>query len=196
MRLGILGGTFDPIHYAHLFLAEDARVRYDLDEVLFIPNGQPAHKLPRAVADAEHRCRMVELATEPNMAFRASRIEVEREGPSYSVDTLRAFRRDYPSAELFFITGVDAVAEIGTWREAKEVARLTTFLAAPREGAPFESLADALDPDLGARVLPLSTPRVDISSTLLRERVRSGLPIRYLTPDPVVAYIEAHGLYR
>ncbi|HSV74545.1 MAG TPA: nicotinate-nucleotide adenylyltransferase [Chthonomonadales bacterium] len=196
MRLGILGGTFDPIHHVHLFLADDARRQHALDEVLFIPNGLPSHKLPRAFASAEHRCRMVELAVAGNPAFRVSRIEVDRDGPSYSIDTLRALHAERPDAEFFFITGADAVAELGTWHVATEVARLATFLAAPREDAPLEGLASRLDPALGVRVLPLDTPRIDLSSTLLRERVRQGLSIRYLTPDAVAAYIEAHGLYR
>lgn len=195
-RLGILGGTFDPIHYAHLFIAEEARARFGLDRVLFVPNGIPAHKKPYAVSPAEDRAAMVALAIRGNAAFECSRVELDRAGPSYAVDTLTDIQAAHPNAEVFFITGIDAVAEVLTWKRHEEVLRLATFIAAERPGYHMQMLRERLSEPQLARVLPMPTLPLDISSTDIRQRVREGLPIRYLTPDPVVEYIAEHELYR
>lgn len=196
MRIGILGGTFDPIHFAHLLVAEDARALLALDRVVFVPNGAPPHRGMRTSASAEDRLRMVELATAPNPAFEVSRIEVDREGPSYAIHTLEALQRERPGADLFFLTGVDALAEVGTWYRSADVLQLATFVAAARPGYPLAQLEAVLPPETMRRVTPLATTDLAISATEIRRRVADGLPIRYLTPDPVEAYIRSHGLYR
>jgi|SRR5579872_4912244 len=195
MRLGILGGTFDPIHNAHLFIAEEARVRVPLDRVVFVPNAVPPHKPSHDVAPARHRLAMAQLATRSNPAFDCSAVEIERPGPSYTVDTLKAFKADYPGAELFFITGMDTIPEIPTWRRPEEILRLCTLVAAERPGYALDMAEQELPAALQERVLPLPTTHLDISATEIRRRVREGLPIRYLTPDSVVDYIARHGLY-
>jgi len=196
VNLGILGGTFDPIHNAHLFIAEEARVRYELDRVLFIPNAVPPHKHSYAVSPTADRCRMVELAVESNPAFECSTLEIDREGPSYTVDTLRAIKASCPEAELYFITGIDTVIEIPTWFQPDEVIRLTHLIAAERPGYEGRLREQSVHEPLIQKVLPLSTTHLDISSTEIRRRVQQGLPIRYLTPDSVADYIHEHNLYR
>jgi nicotinate-nucleotide adenylyltransferase len=196
MNLGILGGTFDPIHYAHLFIAEEARVRYGLDRVLIVPNAIPPHKQSHPVGDPAHRVAMVQAAIESNPAFECSLVELERPGPSYTVDTLKRLLDQNAGAELFFITGLDTILEIPTWYRPEQVVQLTRFIAAERPGYSWDPGEQTLPEGLANRVLPLATPQLDISSTDIRRRVREGLPIRYLTPDPVIGYIECHGLYR
>jgi nicotinate-nucleotide adenylyltransferase len=196
MRLGIMGGTFDPIHYGHLYVAENARLQYQLDLTLFVPNRIPAHKKAYAVSSAEHRFAMTRLAIADNPCFQPSRIELDRPGPSYTVDTLRLLRQAYPMAELFFITGLDAVIEIATWRRHEEVLQLCTFIAAPRPGLSAQTIHERLPPNALARVALLEGHHLAISSTDIRDSVRRGLSIRYLTPDPVVEYIRHNRLYR
>jgi nicotinate-nucleotide adenylyltransferase len=196
VRLGLLGGTFDPIHYAHLLIAEEARVEHRLDRVLFIPNGEPSHKTPEAVTAANHRYEMVRLATASNPAFECSRIEMDRPGKSYTVDTLHAIKAQFPGADLFFITGMDTIAEIPTWHKPEEIAGLCTFLAAERPGYDLDAILPTLPSYLSGKVLPIPGVLLDISATELRERVREGRTIRYLTPDAVVEYIAEHNLYR
>jgi nicotinate-nucleotide adenylyltransferase len=196
MRIGLLGGTFDPIHHGHLFIAEDARLRLNLDRVLIVPNGIPPHKKPYDVAPAEHRMRMARLALCDSTVLEADDTEVSAPGPSYTVQTLRAMRERYQNDEIVFITGVDAVAEIGSWREPDEVVRLSSVVAVSRPGYEFAALEAAVPARLLAHIRTLETPEIGISSTAIRERVAHGLPIRYLTPDPVVAYIARTGLYR
>ncbi len=195
MRLGILGGTFDPIHQVHLFIGEEARVRLKLDRVVFVPNSVPPHKRPRCIASAEERYEMTVLATRSNPHFGCSRVELDRPGPSYTVDTLRALQTEHPSAELFFIIGLDAAAEISTWRQPEEVIRLARLVTIPRPGYTAEELRAAIPPAYRTRMEMLETPELGISSTMIRERVGAGLPIRYLTPDAVVEYIAERGLY-
>jgi nicotinate-nucleotide adenylyltransferase len=195
MRIGVLGGTFDPIHYAHLLVAEDARVRLALDRVLFIPNGAPPHRSLQTAASGLDRLRMAELATASNPAFEVSPIEVNRDGPSYAVETLEHLKQNQPAAELFFIAGIDAIAEIGTWYRSADVVRQCRFVAAARPGYDFAQLERTLPTDTLARITPLPSPHLAISATQIRERLREGLPIRYLTPDPVVAYIAERRLY-
>ncbi|MCC6729763.1 MAG: nicotinate-nucleotide adenylyltransferase [Chthonomonadales bacterium] len=196
MRLGILGGTFDPIHFAHLLVAEDARVQIGLDRVLFIPNGTPAHKSAAETTSPEHRVAMVERAVRANPAFEASRLEIDREGPSYTADTLAALHEANPGADLFFLTGSDAVAEIATWHRPAEVLRLSTIVVAARPGYSLDWLCGVLEPRYMERLVPLTSAYLDISATAIRERARCGLPVRYLTPDPVAAYISEQRLYR
>lgn len=197
-RIGIMGGTFDPIHHGHLVTAEEALVQFNLDKVIFMPTGQPVAKSHERVTPAEHRYLMTVLATATNPDFEVSRMEVDREGPTYTVDTLRALRAHYGAAtELFFITGADAVWEILTWKDPAEVAGLATFIAATRPGY---DLARGLQMHerlaTGFSIEHIEVPALAISSTDLRRRVAERRPIRYLTPEPVVAYILKNGLYR
>src|SRR5687767_9660460 len=168
MRLGIMGGTFDPVHNGHLIAAEEARAACGLDEVVFVPAGRPWQKAERQVSSGEDRYLMTELATVTNPAFCVSRIELDRDGPTYTVDTLRALS----GPELWFISGADAVAQILTWKDPEEVLSLATFVAATRPGHRTEGL----DP----RVRVLEIPALAISSTEIRQRVREARPVRYL----------------
>ena len=195
MRLGIMGGTFDPIHYGHLFIAEEARVHFRLNSVLFIPNGNPPHKADGEVTAARHRYAMTLIATHSNPAFGCSPIELNRPGPSYTVDTLDIVREQHPGAELFMITGVDAVAEILTWKRHEEVIQKTKFIAAIRPGFGLDTLKDRLPRSYLERILLVGSTALGISSTDIRQRIRQGHSIRYLTPDGVVDYIVKHQLY-
>ena len=200
-RLGIMGGTFDPIHYGHLLMAEEARQAFALDEVVFVPNA-PAG--PRIVAKKEYlvsspedRYAMTRLATASNPCFSASRLELDRPGVSYTIDTLRAFHRLYPQLKaLYFITGADAVLEILTWHEHEQLARECRFIAVTRPGFVLERLEKIADAEFLKSVSFLPIPGLEISSTDLRNRVRQSRSIKYLTPEPVEAYIGQHGLYR
>lgn len=194
MRTGIMGGTFDPIHYAHLFVAEEARLRFELDQVVFIPCGTPAHKKTYAVSAAEHRYAMTLLATAGNPYFRCSRIEIERGGVSYTVDTLRQWRQLYPHQELFFIVGADALTQMTSWKDPECICKLAHIIAASRPGFVLERLH--LPEKLCRHVYVMEMPLLDISATDIRNRVRRGASIRYLTPDSVVQYILKHQLYR
>ena len=195
MRLGIMGGTFDPIHYGHLFIAEEARVRFHLDRVLFIPNGSPPHKPDRAITPAAHRFAMARIATQSNAAFECSAVELDRSGPSYTVDTLGLLGEEYPVADLFTITGVDAIAEILTWNRHAEVIQKTQFIAATRPGFDFEILKKRLPKSYLDKIAAVDSTALGISSTDLRARVQQGRPIRYLTPDGVADYIAQYRLY-
>jgi nicotinate-nucleotide adenylyltransferase len=199
LRLGVMGGTFDPIHFGHLVTAEEALVQFNLDRVLFMPTGRPVRKTHRYVSSAEDRYLMTVIATASNPDFEVSRLEIDRPGDTYTVDTMAALRDMYgPRAEIFFVTGADAVREILTWKDAGRFGELCTFIAATRPG---------FEPDLTATV-PVGTdvalPRVEymevpalaISSSDVRERVGGRRPVRYLLPEAVSAYIEKNGLYR
>lgn len=202
MKLGIMGGTFNPVHYGHLVTAEEALVQFGLDEVVFMPCGIPAHKVEGPIAPAEDRYLMAVIATASNPHFSVSRAEIDRGGVSYTVDTLRQLSSDMPGVELFFITGADAVWEILTWKEADEAAKLCVFIAATRPGydltkfqelhahAPEEGRVD------GPRLSAMEIPALAISSTDIRRRVVEGRPIRYLMPEGVVSYVTKRGLYR
>jgi nicotinate-nucleotide adenylyltransferase len=194
-RLGVMGGTFDPIHYGHLVTAEEALVQFALDEVVFVPTGKPWMKEGRDVSPAEDRYLMTVIATASNPRFRVSRVEVEREGPTYTVETLRALGAENPDAELYFITGADATLEILEWKDSDEVLSLAHFIAATRPGydlTRFEASAQARN----ANVREMNIPALAISSTDVRRRVREGRPIRYLVPEGVKSYVEKAGLYR
>lgn len=187
-----MGGTFDPIHHGHLVCAEEARHRFDLEEVIFIPTGQPWQK--SATTSVEDRYLMTMIATSANESFSVSRIEIDRPGPTFTLDTLRAMRGFFgDEAELYFITGADAVLEILTWKQPDEVMTLARFVAATRPGYELGKLRDS---ELSGSVIVMPIPSLEISSTQIRQRVRDGLPIRYLTPSKVVTFIDERGLYR
>lgn len=198
VRLGIMGGTFDPIHFGHLVAAEEALVQFNLDRVVFMPTGNPATKSHLSITPAEDRYLMTVLATAANPDFDVSRMEVDRPGRTYTVDTLRALRDSYgPAVELFFITGADAVWEIVSWKDAEKVAELATFIAATRPGYDLEAARGTYDTAATPfQIEYMEVPALAISSTDLRLRVAERRPIRYLTPETVVAYIAKHGLYK
>ena len=199
-RVGIMGGTFDPIHYGHLVTAEAARINFGLDEVVFIPTGNPPHKKDYNVTPAEDRYLMTVLAINNNPYFKVSRIEIERPGYTYTVDTLKQLGEEYgPGTSLFFISGADAVFDILTWKDVDEVLNYCTFIAATRPRYPVKKLEEKLKEIkelYGKEVIPLQVPGMDISSTDIRNRVNKGLSIRYLLPEEVRKYIEKSGLYR
>ncbi|NTU88654.1 MAG: nicotinate-nucleotide adenylyltransferase [Actinobacteria bacterium] len=196
-RLGIMGGTFDPIHFGHLVCAEQAREEFGLEAVIFMPAGSPTRKLKTYTASADHRFRMTQIAIESNPLFDVSRLEVDREGPIYTVDTMRVLRDHYPpNVKFYFITGADAIADVATWYGAEELARLTSFIAVTRPGYPFEAAQTAIQKALfDIRIEYLQIPELAISSTALRKRISEGHSIRYLTPDAICSYIEDNGLY-
>jgi nicotinate-nucleotide adenylyltransferase len=198
VRLGIMGGTFDPIHFGHLVTAEEALVQFNLDRVIFMPTGNPAFKSDERVTSGEHRYLMTVIATASNADFDVSRMEVDRPGLTYTVDTLIALGDEYgPSTELFFITGADAVWDIVSWKDAETVADLVTFIAATRPGYDLDE-ARLLHESAATRfrIEYVEVPALAISSTELRRRVAEKRPITYLSPESVVAYIAKYDLYR
>ena len=198
-RVGLLGGTFDPIHIGHLMLAEAVRDEYELEQVLFIPAAQPPHKLGRKISPAEDRYMMTVLATCSNPTFEVSDIEMRREGPSYSVDTVRALlRASGGDTEYFFIAGTDIIREIHTWERIEELLSICPFIAASRPGCrPDVERTRKILGDLGVRQIHLlNTPELEISSTDIRERVAAGRSIKYIVPPEVEHYIYKKGLYR
>jgi nicotinate-nucleotide adenylyltransferase len=190
-RLGVMGGTFDPIHHGHLVAASEVQVRFGLDEVAFVPSGQPWQKAGRAVSPAEHRYLMAVIATASNPRFWVSRVDIDRPGPTFAVDTVRDLRAQRPDAELFFITGADALEQILSWKDAAELFDLARLVGVTRPG--YE-LSDAHLPQDAVRLVEV--PAMTISSSDCRERVAAGRPVWYLVPDGVVQYIAKHGLYR
>ncbi|TYP57586.1 nicotinate-nucleotide adenylyltransferase [Thermosediminibacter litoriperuensis] len=199
-RVGIMGGTFDPIHFGHLITAEEARINFKLDRVVFVPAGNPPHKKDYKVSDVEHRYLMTALATNSNPHFEVSRIEIERSGYTYTVDTLRQFADIYGrDTSLFFISGADAVLDILTWKDVKDVLSYCNFIAATRPGYPVDRLKKKLAEIkelYGKDVYLLEVTAMAISSTEIRRRIREGLSIKYLIPESVEAYIIKNGLYR
>jgi nicotinate-nucleotide adenylyltransferase len=200
IRVGIMGGTFDPIHYGHLVTAEAARSQFGLDEVVFTPAGNPPHKKDYEVTPAEARYLMTVLAINDNPFFKVSRMELDRPGYTYTIDTLKQFSEQYgQNAQLFFISGADAVLDILTWKDVGEVLHYCTFIAATRPGYPIEKLAQKLcelEELYGKEVFPMEVTGLDISSTDIRRRIKEGLSVKYLLPDSVERYIEKNGLYR
>jgi nicotinate-nucleotide adenylyltransferase len=190
-KIGVMGGTFDPIHHGHLVAASEVADRFGLDEVIFVPTGQPWQKVDRAVSRAEDRYLMTVVATASNPRFTVSRVDIDRKGPTYTADTLADLHREFPDAELFFITGADALAQILSWHKIEELFELAHFVGVTRPG--YE-LADEHLPD-GAVSL-VEVPAMAISSTDCRRRVVEGHPIWYLVPDGVVQYISKRNLYR
>ena len=190
-RVGIMGGTFDPIHHGHLVAASEVAERFNLDEVVFVPTGAPWQKAGNDVSPAEHRYLMTVIATASNPRFWVSRVDIDRPGPTYTIDTIRDIAALYPGAELYFITGADALAQILSWKEAKEALRLAHFIGVTRPGY---ILSDAHLPT--DSVTLVDVPAMAISSSAVRARVREGHPVWYLVPDGVVQYIAKHHLYR
>jgi nicotinate-nucleotide adenylyltransferase len=197
-RLGVLGGTFDPIHHGHLFAAEESRSQLGLERVLFMPAGTPPHKPDRSVAPIHHRLQMVELALVGKPYFAISRADVDRSGPAYTVETFELLRAKWgPEPTLYFIEGADSFADILTWYQPQRLIELCELAVVERPGVEIDlpSLEKQL-PGLTGRLHWVEMPCLEISSSDLRARVRAGQPISYLVPPAVEAYIAAHGLYR
>jgi nicotinate-nucleotide adenylyltransferase len=191
MRLGVMGGTFDPIHHGHLVAASEVQTLFDLDEVVFVPTGEPWQKDRMTVSPAEDRYLMTVIATASNPRFTVSRVDIDRQGPTYTIDTLRDLKAQRPDAELFFITGADALAQILSWKDVDELWELARFIGVTRPG---HELSDQGLPR--HRVTLQEVPAMAISSTDCRERVAGGCPVWYLVPDGVVQYIAKYHLYR
>jgi nicotinate-nucleotide adenylyltransferase len=190
LRLGVMGGTFDPIHHGHLVAASEVAAALGLDQVIFVPTGEPPQK-PN-VTNSEDRYLMTVIATASNPRFNVSRVDIDRDGPTYTVDTLRDIQAEYPGAELFFISGADAITQILSWKDFDELWKAAKFVAVSRPGHTMQ-LPD-LAPDDAIEVLEV--PALSISSTDVRERAANGEPVWYLVPDGVVQYINKHNLYR
>ncbi len=188
-----MGGTFDPVHHGHLVAASEVQSKFDLDEVIFVPTGDPWQKADRQVSPAEHRYLMTVIATASNPRFKVSRVDIDRDGPTYTIDTLRDLRAQMPDAELFFITGADALADIFTWRDATELFSLAQFVGCTRPGYEMDPATLAAIP--ADRVTMGEIPALAISSTDCRRRTQRGEPVWYLVPDGVVQYIAKHHLY-
>jgi len=191
MRLGVMGGTFDPVHHGHLVAASEVQSLFSLDEVAFVPSGQPWQKAGKLVSPAEHRYLMTVIATASNPHFWVSRVDIDRPGPTYTIDTLRDLSAQHPDAELFFITGADALEQILSWKDVDELFGLAHFVGVTRPGYVLSD--DHLPRDAVSLV---EVPAMAISSSACRERVRAGRPVWYLVPDGVVQYIGKHRLYR
>lgn len=198
MRVGILGGTFDPVHRGHLLLARAALEELRLGKVLFVPAGRPWRKADRDVTSPKYRLSMLQLALEGEGAFEIATLELEREGPSYSVDTLEALKREEPQDELFFILGEDALVDLPNWARPGRILELAALVVARRAGVGRSAVEEAGRrlPGLLDRAVWLKMPLVEISASDIRDRVRSGLPIGDLVPQSVEKYIREHGLYR
>ena len=201
-RIGILGGTFDPIHIGHLIIAEQARDQYQLDRVLLIPSGHSYFKDNRSkkVQPAQVRLEMTKIAAGSYKPFEVSDIEVNRPGNTYSFETLEELKTQNPESELFFIVGADTICSMRTWREPQRIFDVCTVLAAMREDQvdpeEFKKETEALERDFGARIYPVSIPNIGISSTQIRERAASGKSIHYLVPDALESYIIETGIYK
>ncbi len=198
MKVGVLGGTFDPPHIAHLIAAEEARVQLNLQRVFFMPAGTPPHKLGEDITSGEHRVEMVRRAVASNPHFCVSLVDVERSGPSYTVETLHLLRERWGAGpEIYFIVGMDMLADLSNWRQPREVVSLCRLAVVDRPGfdVSMEELESML-PGISCSVESVSMPLLNVSSTGLRRRVREGRTIRYYVPANVEAYIQAHGLYR
>ena len=185
-----MGGTFDPIHHGHLVAASEVQSQFSLDEVVFVPTGRPWQKVAAEVSPAEHRYLMTVIATASNPRFTVSRVDIDRPGTTYTIDTLRDLHAQRPAAELFFITGADALAQILSWKDIDELWALAHFVGVTRPGHALSDTGLPRD-----RVSLLEVPAMSISSTNCRARVRAGEPVWYLVPDGVVQYIAKHRLY-
>ncbi len=188
-----MGGTFDPIHHGHLVAASEVQAWFDLDEVVFVPTGRPWQKSSRDVAPAEDRYLMTVIATASNPRFSVSRVDIDRDGPTYTIDTLKDLRESRPEADLYFITGADALAQILTWHEAAEVFTLAHLVGCTRPGTTIDESTVAGLPPEGVTIIEV--PALAISSSECRARARKGEPVWYLVPDGVVQYINKRGLY-
>jgi nicotinate-nucleotide adenylyltransferase len=189
IRLGVMGGTFDPIHYGHLVAASEAAANFKLDKVIFVPTGEPWQK--QEITSSEHRYKMTQLAIAGNSNFEISDVDTKRSGPTYTVDTLRELGEQFPEADLYFITGADAISQILTWKDVEKIWSLAKFVGVSRPGHALEVPKSPY----GAVSL-LEIPALAISSTDIRGRVKAGKPIDYLLPDTVIEYIETNNLYQ
>lgn len=199
MRLGIFGGTFDPVHFGHLLLAEQCREQCRLDQVWFLPAGIPPHKLERTIASGTARAQMLEFAIAGHDRFRIDRRELNQQQPCYTVDTLSAIRDEDPTRELCFLMGADSLHDFPTWREPKRILELARVAVVNRGDAPppdFEPLRRLWGADVAERIEVVSIPGFEISSSDIRRRVQRGQSIRFLTPRAVECYIETQKLYR
>jgi len=188
MKLGVLGGTFNPIHLGHLVLAEQAREKLSLDKIIFMPANLSPHKENSDVAPAFARYQMVKIAIQGNKYFSVSRLEIKRGGTSYSVDTLKQLRRIYPKDELFFIVGSDVLKDLADWKDIEEIFSLAKFVVATRPGYPIGNMPPG--------IIALNIRAVDICAYEIREFIKNGFSVRYLVPDKVILYIKKKGLYR
>lgn len=189
-RIGVMGGTFDPVHHGHLVAASEAQSVFGLDEVVFVPTGRPWQKEGRDISDPEHRYLMTVIATAANPGFSVSRVDIDRPGKTYTTDTLRDLHAQHPDADLFFITGADALQSILTWRDSDSLFELAHFIGVTRPGHELDT--EGLPPD---GVTLIEVPAMTISSTDCRRRVAEDKPVWYLVPDGVVQYINKYGLY-
>ena len=198
MRIGVLGGTFDPVHAGHIFVAEEARIRLGLDRVLFVPTGNPWLKAAHEITPAAHRIEMVRLAIAKHSNFRLCTVEVDRGGPSYTVDTLDALRKKHDVEDLYLLMGLDSFVELPLWKDAERLVTMCRLVVVPRYGSSLPELGEVAR-KLGGisteSVVILDSPMIGISSSGIRDRVSRGLPIDYLVPGAVERYIIAHGLY-
>ncbi len=198
MNIGVLGGTFDPVHNGHLILADVAEENLNLSEILFIPAGQPWLKAERVITPAEHRLQMLRLALDGRPRFRISEMEIERPGPTYTIDTINALKSGpYAEDELFFILGQDTLMQIPQWHDVADLIQLCHLVAAPRPGVkkPDFKALQAEVPGIKQRIMLMKEPKVDINATDIRERVAKGLSVRHLVPEPVNRYIKEQKLY-
>jgi nicotinate-nucleotide adenylyltransferase len=198
MKIGVLGGTFDPIHLGHLIVAEEARAKINLTQTLFVPAGQPWLKTNNVISPAEHRVEMIRLAIADKPYFKLSTMEIERPGPTYTVDTIAALKGQLgPDAELFFILGWDNLIQLPQWREPSRLIKMCHLVAVPRVGCPTPDLTslEAAIPGLSPSVILLDEPWIDINASEIRQRVGQGLSISHLVPEPVERYIKQHKLY-
>lgn len=195
-NIGIMGGTFDPIHYGHLILAEQAREQLGLDRVSFVTAARPPHKAASDISGAADRLQMVKLALADNPEFEPCDIELKLPGPSYTVRTLEILTKQNPGARFYFLLGSDEVAAFGTWREPERIVKLAQVISAARPGFAEDEALRALPAHLADAIKQLSVPGVDISSSDIRHRVREGRTIRYLVPPDVADYIAVRSLYR
>jgi nicotinate-nucleotide adenylyltransferase len=197
VRIGILGGTFNPPHLGHLVCAQEAYIQLELERVILIPAREPPHKPVEDEPGAEHRLELCRLAVDGDPRFDVSEIELNRDGPSYTVDTLSLLHSSAPDTDLYLILGGDIAAGLPDWHEPERVMSLSTLAVAKRRGTPKEQVEQSLARLRGGRRTRFfRMPRIGVSSTFIRARVRTGQPIRYLVPDPVAAYIADKGLYR
>lgn len=198
-RIGIMGGTFDPIHIGHLVIAEAVRHEYNLDKVIFVPASQPPHKNGQTVTEVRHRYFMTVMAVCSNPFFYVSTIEIDRPGPSYSIDTVQAFREMYGGkAEFYFITGADAIKDLPTWERIDQLLDLCYFIGTTRPGnlSAVDDVIKYFGEKGKERIFCLATPELEISSTDIRERVKHGKSIKYIVPENVEKYIYKEGLYK